>query len=255
MSHCHYHKQRSKTQELKTRKMKRILYLLGGFMVTLTGCVHNYTISPGPLTEELRTEPPFHSIILEGSMDVFITQDTTYNIKVEAGEKVIDYIKTDVENGELVIRETSNNIFNDKPIRVYVSVDSLEQIEINGSGNISASQVYGQLMKLDINGSGDMDMDVQAHSIDLEIRGSGNVELLGNVDLLDIEVEGSGDVYSRYLYSNDCFIEIDGSGDATIHATDNLDIEIDGSGDVYYYGNPTNVSTTINGSGDVYQMN
>jgi hypothetical protein len=46
-------------------------------------------------------------------------------------------------------------------------------------------------------------------------------------------------------------VEIDGSGEAHVHAVRSLDAAISGSGDIAYGGHPAHVKRQVDGSGDI----
>ena len=63
-------------------------------------------------------------------------------------------------------------------------------------------------------------------------------------------ISGSGNVHGEGYKSKDARVEIDGSGSATVAASERLDVNINGSGNVEYIGDPM-VSTSKHGSGNV----
>lgn len=231
--------------------MKKItlLLLLG---VTISSCHDLVDGTAGAVVSETRQEPVFHSINMEGNVDVFISYDTASTIRVEAGENLIDYIETSVVGNELLVYEAPNNVVNAKPIRVYITMDSLVNVTMEGSGDLDVNDMISNNLNILSIGSGDVNFEIDANSINYDSRGSGDARFVGNVTALNVLLEGSGDFMGRYLYSYDTNVEIEGSGDAIVNASNSLIVEIIGSGDVTYYGNPASVTTTILGSGNVY---
>jgi len=219
----------------------------------LSSCMHKHYSVSGKTITELRTVSYYNSINVEGSIDVFITHDTSYSVKVEAGENLMDYIETDVVNQELIIRQSKSNVVNAKPVKVYLNVDNLSRIETHGSGNLNTDELTSTYFELNKEGSGNADIHINADTIITVAIGSGNCDYLGNVSYHKYSIDGSGNLSARYLYSSDSDISIEGSGNATIYVSNNLNASIDGSGNIYYYGNPSNVNYQINGSGQLIQ--
>jgi hypothetical protein len=56
------------------------------------------------------------------------------------------------------------------------------------------------------------------------------------------------------LEAKNADVEIRGSGDVEVFATDFLNVDIDGSGDVFYKGNPE-ITLRIDGSGELENAN
>lgn len=173
---------------------------------------------------------------------------------VETGSNMIKYIETDVVNGQLIIRQLDADIFIEKAVRVYLSVDSLEYVELNGSGDFDADHLNASTFEIKMNGSGNVDLNIDANTVSSSIDGSGDFNLLGNTTTFNGNIKGSGDIFAKYLYTDNSNIDIEGSGDATINVSNNLNATIYGSGNIYYYGNPDNVTSTIQGSGQLIQQ-
>ncbi len=233
--------------------MKQILFLsLVG--LGLAACNPGLRIAAGPQTEEDRVVPSFDEIVVEGAMDVFITQDSSYVIRVEAPENLLEHIRTDVSSGELKIWEEHNHVIHTRPVKVFISQSVIDRIELNGSGDVEADHIVSSNFDLALNGSGDIHLDVSATSLNVDLRGSGDIDLRGAATDLVVELNGSGDVDARNLPVTNAEVEVDGSGDISVDVSTILDIDIEGSGNVYYWGNPTAVTTNITGSGNAHDM-
>lgn len=235
-------------------KTKNALLFLAIIGMIATSC-RRINFTAGDLVMEDRiVDTTYTQIDVSGPIDVIITQNPTYQLRVEAGNRMMDYIETDVVSGELRIWKRSSSIINDKPIRVYISKSNIERLALEGSGSVEGSNLVANNCDISVYGSGDVVLDLTSTTATVAIDGSGDVELGGTTQNLDVDIRGSGDVNARFFESDDCTVFIQGSGDARVHANQSLGVTIDGSGDVYYWGNPPNVTTTITGSGDLIQM-
>lgn len=209
----------------------------------------------GPITTEERSVASFDKLSVDGSMEVIITQDTTYDVKVEAGERLLRYLKTDVVGSTLQINEESNRIINKRTVRVYVSASVLNDVRLDGSGTIEGTLADPGSFNVELEGSGDIDLNVDAStSTTAFLRGSGDIELTGVTPIIDLELRGSGNIDSRLMTAHTASVFLDGSGDINVFASDTLSVNIYGSGDVYYWGNPTDVNYGIDGSGSLVEM-
>ncbi len=224
--------------------------LMGG----LQSC--NKHISAGPITTENRVmSDSITSIQVQGSMDVFITQDTSYDVRVEAGEKLLPYISTTLQSNKLVIDERANQYFKNDRVRVYVSANYLDQIYLKGSGDVSGSNLIGNHVFVRLDGSGDMNLSFSSiNSVDVDLEGSGDINVSGVASDSNIELKGSGDINCKSLTVNESHVDLDGSGDVKVYVIDELTANVSGSGDVYYWGNPPVVNSNVSGSGQVTGM-
>lgn len=232
---------------------KAIIYLT--ILLGTSSCVHQHFSNSGTTITEYRDVPYYNSIYSEGAIDLFITHDSTYSIKIVAGKNLMDYIETDVVNDQLIIRQAESNIVNVKPIKIYLNADSLNAIELYGSGNFNADELNSSNLAIYAEGSGNLDFQVNSETLTTTTKGSGNTEIVGNVNSHTYSIEGSGNLFARHLYTNSSSVTIEGSGNATVNVADNLDVNIDGSGNVYYYGYPSNINYQIDGSGQLINKN
>ncbi|HZY36786.1 MAG TPA: head GIN domain-containing protein [Mucilaginibacter sp.] len=200
----------------------------------------------------------FHAIDVAGSYDVYITQGTTESVKVEAPSDMMSHIKTDVDNGVLRIYNKNDHFHwgdlwgHHQKIRVYVVAKDLNAISVSGSGDASFRDgIRANSLKLNVSGSGDMTGRVEAKTLESDISGSGDMKLSGHADNSTVSVVGSGDFTARSLTTMSTTVQVSGSGDAQIYASDKLDASVVGSGDVSYSGHPKSVHKSKSGSGDI----
>lgn len=232
--------------------MKHIkLIALIGLVWTLSACDRDQWNS-GDLVVEDRANSDFYTgIDVDGSIDVIISTDNDFDIRVEAGSRKLKHIVTEVIEEVLYIYEDKNNVANDKQTKVFINQEFLDLINLEGSGDISAQILETDDMDINLRGSGDIDLNFsELSTVDVSIRGSGDVDLVGIGSSAKFDIDGSGDIDAIQLEIETADILIDGSGDVDVNASQELNIIINGSGDVSYLGNPV-LNVEINGSGDV----
>ncbi len=193
----------------------------------------------------------FSSIALGISGNLVLTQGSKQSVRIEAQANIMKLIKTSVKRGEWNIKFTEHVGYH-KDITIYVTMETLEELSLGGSGNISSTNKFKNLDKVDISlgGSGNIDMDLNAKDIDVSLGGSGNIELDGTCNDLEISLAGSGNIKAFDLNTKTCEVSTAGSGNVDVSVNNSLEVSMVGSGDVRYNGNPE-VETTIMGSGSV----
>ncbi len=185
----------------------------------------------GDLVTQTRDVDKFDELSLSGSFDVRIRVGEEQSVRVTFDDNLIDYIQTEVRHGEL--RIYSDGSFSSRhDCRVEITVPSLTDVSLSGSGDIDVTNLSGGDFSLSISGSGDITAE-------------------GKVDQLSISVAGSGDVDARDLEAQDADVHISGSGDVTVFASRYLDARVSGSGDIDYYGDPEKISSHVAGSGSI----
>jgi hypothetical protein len=184
----------------------------------------------GPQTTQTRHVAPFTRIENPSSVDVRLRVGHPQEVRVRAGEKVIDDVDTEVRDGTLRI-DFDHDGWGGNDVVVEASVPKLSGIETSGSGDVDAD-------------------GLQADAFEVRSDGSADIALTGTVDRLALDMSGSGDADTSGLAARDARVSVDGSGDVDVRAEQRLDVQVDGSGDVEYLGHP-HLTQRIDGSGDL----
>ena len=233
--------------------MKRVIALV--FLALLMiNCSKNQVVegSKNIITQEKQLSA-YDRIEVLGSYDVIFTDGEVGKIRIKAPDNILPLIQTEVSDGLLKIGTGKNKHRVKQPIIIYVPVDSrLKQVDIRGSADIyTEKSLETKALEVDVYGSGDVRLQVDASSLALKIDGSGDIRVGGKTDNLSININGSGDVEVPNLKAEKAVININGSGGVSAYVTENVDISIAGSGDVTIKGNPKKIKQKINGSGRV----
>lgn len=205
----------------------RLLLLLPLAGLALAGCD---LADDGPRTTQTREVPEFTRVENRDSVDVRLRVGEPQQLRVRAGEKVIDDVVTEVRDGTLRVSFDRDGFMGDDVV-VEASVPSLSAIEASGSGDISAE-------------------GVDAGAFDVRSDGSADIRLDGKAGRLAVDIDGSGNADLEGLAANEGRVKVGGSGDADVRVTRRLDVTVDGSGDVRYRGNPE-LTQRVDGSGDL----
>jgi hypothetical protein len=180
----------------------------------------------------------------------------TPGVRVEADENLMPYIETNMVKDWLEIKTKEKFDVNSRNIiKIYITTQTLSDLSITGSGNITCNNDFTSNNKtsFEVTGSGNLIAKINAPSVDAEINGSGNVQITGETKDVDIEINGSGNFKGEELKAENAKVEIAGSGNAYVFADDNLKADISGSGTVRYSGK-ANVKSDIAGSGTVVKI-
>ena len=210
----------------------------------------------GKIVTEQRTVNAAHKIKLAGSYDVELTQGPVTAVSIETDENLLPYIVTAEEDGSLVIRSKDHeNLYPTQHIKVYITTDKLESIDLSGSGNITGKTKFvgEDNLFMKIAGSGNITIEVNTPKVKSEIAGSGNITISGETKDEEINIAGHGDYKADNLKAENAEVHIAGSGDVKVFAENKLVIHIAGSGDVFYKGN-AKVEQHVAGSGTIKQM-
>ena len=198
----------------------------------------------------------FEGVSLGFHGDIFITQGSPQKVEVEAQQNIIDNIKREVKN-EVWRVNFESNVKNAKPVKVYITMSNLVEATVSGSGNLVTTGKFTGVDHLEawVSGSGKVEVEIDAESVEGGISGSGKIKLKGTAAEMDMSISGSGNIHAAEFEVGIIEISISGSGNAKVFAKESLEASISGSGNIRYRGEAAKVKARVSGSGNVREMN
>lgn len=238
--------------------MNKIGMLACGALLLFTACKKGgaFCYSPkGDSITEVRVLENFSKIELGMSADLFVSQGTDYQVKIEASENIMEIIETKVSGNKLKIDLKNNKCLRGNSlVKVFVQLPSLNALSVSGSGQVYIlNQMNTSSLDIDISGSGDITIDsLNAQYINENVSGSGRLYLKSMDTLVQqtINISGSGKIEAFGMPTLETKIKVSGSGEGKVNVIDYLDVNISGSGDIIYLGHPV-IKQHISGSGKV----
>ncbi|NND76893.1 MAG: DUF2807 domain-containing protein [Flavobacteriales bacterium] len=237
--------------------MKKALLFLFTLLI-LSGIGYSFSFSSkcikgeGKTVEKEISLDDLSYLSVTSAVDVELSQGPQKVVAVGQAN-IIELLNRNVKGGHWTIDFTDKICWSTN-FSVKVTLPSLEGVNINGSGDVRGNSVFsGESLDVFINGSGDVDLQVDMLQVVTKINGSGDVKLVGEAEKHSVSINGSGDVSSLDMHTMNSSVSIHGSGDVRVHAEKSLKVQVEGSGDVHYKGNPE-VSSKIQGSGEIHSI-
>ena len=210
----------------------------------------------GNIITETRAIVGFDMLYVEDNVNVFLTQDSVFSVKVEAGENIAPLIKTEVTNGILFIKNKNRCNWTrsyDKPLNVYVSMPTVNRVLMDGTGKIiGVNPITTDSFDVHAQNSGDIELILNNRVIVPRMHGSGDVTLSGTSTNLSVDIGGTGYLQCANLNTSYTYVHSYTLGICYVRCTNLINCKIDSKGDVYCYGNPTTINKTIKGTGQLY---
>lgn len=234
--------------------------LIASSLFIIGACENKCIEGNGNIKSEYRVVSEFDAIENTTSFDVKISSDSSYSIRVEADENLLEYVTTTVRDGVLIIGRANEHDYcvrSSSGVYIEIYAPSLEKVELTGSGSIDANGYTCSELLVRNTGSGDIDVrSLITNNLSAIITGSGDIYIDGAASEAKYTLSGSGDINAFSLKSNNCKVASSGSGDVNCNAYYQLEIVLSGSGDVEYSG-PATLEPVIHdsGSGSVYKRN
>lgn len=226
----------------------------GCLVIDLNGCSSKKVKGSGNVITVSRRVADFDRIHLKGAGRVFLTRGEMPSLEIKTDDNIVPIIKTKVSEGKLVI---SHRNYNPRPttLQYFITVNNLKGIAVSGSADITGdSRLVSDSFSVDINGSGDVRLELEVGRLESEISGSGSMRFSGTTDLLDASISGAGNIRAFDLQAKNVSLKITGSGKCEVNASETLNVKITGSGDVSYKGAPQ-ISKKVTGSGKIRNRN
>ena len=235
--------------------MKKSILLIAVLLGTISIQAQKRIKGNGNMTTITRTTSEYNGISCAGSFDYILVAGKEGNIKIEGEENLLEYIITEVKDGNLIVK-TRNNInlgtSRNKTIKVTIPFKDIERVSLAGSGDLwNTDKISSTNIIVELSGSGDIKLNIEASSIKASLAGSGDLTLKGTTSELKVQVSGSGNFHGFELQSNNTDVSVAGSGDADVVSTGILKARVSGSGDIRYKGNPKTEDTKVAGSGSI----
>lgn len=198
--------------------------------IVYDGC----TRGSGKSKTETRELGTFSQIHASGVYQINIRAGhDTQVFTIQGDDNILPFIKTGVK-GDLL------EIFTDKAI--CPTLDVVIDIQVKNLDKVIAAGSDDYIIK-----------GLDNREFALSLSGTGNIEVMGKTGTFFLDLSGSGDVIARELKAETVDVNIEGTGNATVFASEQLKAEIGGVADVHYFGNPKEVVQEIYGVGTLYK--
>lgn len=229
---------------MKTHIFTKLLVLF--ILVSIT------TVFAADKIEKSYNIDDFSRIYLKGPYEVHLRQSGKCELTVIAREDYFDRLEVGSRGGELSIEFEGKNFKNTKSIELYINFRDLEKLEIVGAVDLQCeNQIKTSNFKLEFEGAGNVELNIDSDKIIAVISGVGNFEIEGETDYHKVEFSGIGSYEAQDLHSKYTIVESNGIGSVKVYASTKFKGEANGIGSIDYYGDPDDVSINATGLGSV----
>ena len=213
--------------------MKLVTLTLIGALL-LSGChvgrMHHELKGSGVRKKEKRDLGAFTSISTDGAFDIQVVAQQPQSLEIEGDDNLLALVATEVSGSVLRIKSL-RGYSNEEPIKIKISVQSIEAFTANGVGKIDISALKNDKFELDSNGAP-------------------TIKVSGETKSLVIDAKGAGSIDAHKLRSTNAEVDSKGVAKVEVFASDKLNVTINGPSTVTYDGDP-DLNQTINGPGSI----
>jgi len=240
-------------------KKARLLILIA-LSVNLGSCVFESwdqgVSGNGNVIEENRDISGFTGVLVSSGIDVYLSEGSDFEVKVEADENLMEAIVTELKGDLLVVKTYRYGIRHARSKKVFVTLPELEKLKISSAGDCVGQTLFNcKDLDLCISSAGDLTLEVDADRISLDISSSGDARIEGTTDMLDASLSSAGDLYAFDLKAKKVVVDVSSAGDARVFATDEISMNVSSAGNIYYKGDAEVIRSRTSSAGNIVKKN
>ena len=191
-------------------------------------------VGSGRMATEVRELSGFNSVDVSSVFQVEITAQSEFHVEVEADDNLLQYIETDVRNGELHI-SLDKRVKSRNPLRVRIGAPDIERIEASGASKVFVSNLKNA-------------------KVEVDTSGASKIELSGETSQLIVDVSGASNINAVELKAVNATVDASGASRVNVNVSGELRSEASGASNINYVGNPANVIKNTSGASTVKQQ-
>ena len=219
----------------------------------------------GSIIDKIIPLGSFTKIDLGPYIQYELIQDTINFIEISAGENIINFISSDIEEGKLVIENNNKCRFlryKKEKVIAKIHFTTLNSIFYHGSEPLISKDTLdfsATTLTIDANEtSGSINLKLKAKTIYLNnSNGTPDIEFSGSCDFFKISIIANGTFSAKNLFVKDSiYLQYASSLYSELQSTNcKLKAELSGVGNVGYFGVPSLILTNYYNSGRLIDKN
>ena len=194
----------------------------------------------GHIITENRTASGFNSIDVSGAIDVYVKQDSTTSVKVEADDNILQYIEVHTEGSTLEIYTEANiRLRPSNKIKVWVSNPSYKEFTVSGASSIrSENEITStDVLHLSLSGASEGRLEFNAPKVSVDLSGASNAGIKGKTKDFEGEVSGASEIRCFDLLTENANVDASGASHIEVYASVKIEGQASGASSVNYKGN------------------
>ena len=197
----------------------------------------------------------FQNLELRNNLQVYITQENTNQVTIEAHENIARLVETEVKDGILLVSLSEGVRKNDTP-KIHVSVTDLHGIDASRGVIVeSANKLSGSYLSHILQAGAKSTLELDYDELKIHMRAGAYGTLSGNVSMLKINSSSGALLEASQLQARYCEIKTSMGTVNSLHVTEKLSGSVSQGAVVSYIANPDISELAIRGGGQLSRMN
>lgn len=236
--------------------MKKLQLIALAIPALLAGCTSKCIEDSGVQVTKVVELKTYDKIKVSGTIKLILTQDSTYNVKIQADSNVMPLIRSRLSGSELELKLENGKYCGTDSIVVYAGIGELKELETSGMVRVVGdSPIYVTDLDLDLQGGSDVKLNLNARKLTTKIDGVGKLTLTGQTGTHIFKSSGNSKLEAFDFPAGVYDLNIEGMGKANINVLNDLKVKTSGTSEIYYKGNPKNVTEKKSGAAKLEKVN
>ncbi len=224
--------------------------------IILSLALSSITTQAKKLNTQDRQIPSFSKISVSSGIDLYLTQSTSEQIRVEADSEIIDKIVTEVKGETLHIYLKNSDNWNwgwSQERKVFVSFDDLIELDASAGSDVEAEdQVKTDRIRISCSSGSDVTFkNLLANDVYADCSSGADIELAGSTHKLTASSSSGSDIDCEDLVAEVCDARASSGSDIVLCVTKELTANASSGGDINYKGSPAKKNINESSGGDV----
>lgn len=203
----------------------------------------------GKIATDIRQVSGFNRIVVQGQFDLYLSQETTENVKIEAEENLIELFQTIVNDNTLYVI-VPTNIKRSNKLTITVAFKELKNIILMNEVSLKSDRVVNfDEVEVVCGGLSKMDFEYKASKSKINVIDGGSVFLRGYSEELTVEAHDDAEINAFDLQSDNCTVLGSGYSEISVNANKKLAITLSGSSNLFFMGDPAISQRNFNSTG------
>lgn len=189
----------------------------------------------GKIKTEVRQVSGFNRVVVQGQVELFLSQETSENVKIESEENLVSLFKTSVSDSTLYVFVPT--IKKTLKLNVTVAFKDLKQVVLLNEVTLNSEKVANfDNIEFICGDASKLNFEFKARKCTLKVVDNGNASLRGYTEYLTVEASDETEVNAFDLQSDNCTIIGSGYAEISVNAKKKLGVTMSGSSNLYYMG-------------------
>ena len=212
----------------------------------------------------------FTKVRVSTGIELIIDQGNEVSLTVEADENLHDIIITEVEDGKLKIY-TEKNIWKSASKKVYLTVNTLEELKASSGSSIKTSNVLnasnltvgsssGASVNLDIkavnlnsktSSGASANLDVNATNVVSDSSSGSTMKIKGETSTHETNASSGSSINAYRLVSKNVTAKVSSGASISVYASENINGRASSGGSISFEGDPKTVTKNTSSGGSI----